>query len=107
MKQVQRNLKNAQNRQNSHAGLKITPKKFQVGENVFVKVKPRKSSFKLGRYDKLAPNYCILFEILAKVGPVAYQLAFPPNLKIHNIFHVSILKKYIHDSTHVIDWNVI
>ena len=38
---------------------------------------------------------------------MAYQLAFPPNLKIHNIFHISILKKYGNDATHVIDWNVI
>ena len=51
--------------------------------------------------------YCGPFEILASVGPVAYQLAFPPNLRIHNVFHVFILKKYVHDSTHVIDSDVI
>ena len=38
---------------------------------------------------------------------MAYQLAFPPNLRIHNVFHISILKKYVHDATHVIEWNVI
>ena len=38
---------------------------------------------------------------------MAYQLAFPPNLKIHKLFHISILKKYVHDATHVIDWKVI
>ena len=51
--------------------------------------------------------YCGPFEILGRVGPVAYQLAFPPNLRIHNVFHISILKKYVDDVTHVIDWNVI
>ena len=61
----------------------------------------------MGSCAKLAPRYCGPFEILEKVGLVACQLAFPPNLKIHNVFHVSILQKYIDDATHVIDWNVI
>ena len=74
---------------------------------MFVKVKPRKSSFKLGSCAKLAPKYCGPFKILARVGPMAYQLDFPPNIRIHNVFHISILKKYVHDATHVIDWNVI
>ena len=69
---------------------------------MFFKVKPRKSSFEVGSCSKLAPRNCGPFEILAKVGPVAYQLALPPNIKIHNVFHVSILKKHIHDATHVI-----
>ena len=50
---------------------------------------------------KLTPRYCVPFDILS------YLLAFPPNLKIHNVFHISILKNYIDDATHVIDWNVI
>ena len=74
---------------------------------MFVIVKPRNSSFKLGSCAKLAPRYCGPFKILTRVGSVAYQLVLPPNIKIHNVFHISILKKYIHDATHVIDWNVI
>jgi hypothetical protein len=55
----------------------------------------------------MAPRFCGPFEILARIGLVAYQLALPDNLKIHNVFHVSLLKKYIHDPTHMIDWNLV
>ena len=107
VKQVQGNLKTTQDRQKSHVNLKRTLEEFQVGDHVFVKVKPRKSSFKLGTCAKLAPRYCGPFKILARVGLVTYQLALPPNLRIHNVFHISILKMHVHDATHVIDWNVI
>ena len=76
-----------------------------MGEHVFIKVKPKKSSLKLGSCAKLAPKYYGPFKILSKMGHVAYQLALPPNLKIHNFFHVSILKRYVYDATHVINWN--
>ena len=39
------------------------------------------------------------------MGQVAYQFALPPNLKVYNVFHISILKRYVHDATHVINWN--
>ena len=107
VKQVQCNLKIAQDNHKSNADRNKTPREFVAGDHVFVNVKPRKNSFKLGSCAKLAPRYFGPFEILARVGPVAYQLTLSPNLRIHNVFHVSILKKYVHDTTHVIDWNVI
>ena len=55
----------------------------------------------------MTPNYCGPFEILAKVGSVTYRLSQPPIVTIHSVFHVSILKKYIHDASHVINWSVI
>ena len=45
------------------------------------------------------------FEVLARVGPLSYQLALPPHIRTHDVFHVSLLKKYIIDKTHIIDWN--
>ena len=72
---------------------------------MFIKVKPKKSSLILGSCAKLAPHYCGPFEILSRIGQVAYQLTLPPNLRVHNVFHISVLKKYVHDDTHVVNWN--
>ena len=62
---------------------------------------------KLGSYSKLAPRYCGPFVVLDIVGPVCYRIALPINMRDHNVFHVSLLKKYVHDPNHVINWNVI
>ena len=72
VKHVQQNFKASQYRKKSYVDLKRTPKEFQVGDHVYIKVNPNKSSLILGKYLKLAPRYCRPFEILAKVGSVAY-----------------------------------
>jgi hypothetical protein len=78
-----------------------------VGDHVFLKVKANRSSLKLGSCAKLAARFCGPFEILERIGPVAYMIALPASMSVHNVFHVSLLKKYIPDANHVIDWNVI
>jgi hypothetical protein len=78
-----------------------------VGDHVFFKVKANKSSLKLGNCSNLAAYYCGSFEILERIVPVTYMIALPASMSVHNVFHVSLLKKYIHDANHVIDWNVI
>ena len=78
-----------------------------MGDHVYIKVNPKKSTLILGKYKKLEPRYCGPFEILALVRPVAYQLSLQTCIKVHIVFHVSILKIYVHDVSHVIDWNVI
>jgi hypothetical protein len=105
--QIKQNLKVAQNRQKSYANQKRTPREFKMGDHVYLKIKPRRSSLKMGACAKLAPWYCGPFEVLDRVGLVSYQLALPPVVKAHNVFHVSLLKKYVHDVNHIIDWFVI
>ena len=48
-----------------------------------------------------------MLEVLERIGPVAYRLAFPPSTRAHNFSHVSLLKKYVHDPNHVINWDMI
>jgi hypothetical protein len=62
---------------------------------------------KLGSCTKLAARFCGLFEILDRIGPVACMLALPASMNVHNLFHVSLLKKYVHDPNHAIDWHLI
>jgi hypothetical protein len=78
-----------------------------VGEHVFLKVKVKRSSLRLGRCLKLATRYCGSFEVLKNIGLVAYMLAFSESIRVHNVFHVSLLKKYVLDPNHIIDWSMI
>jgi hypothetical protein len=107
VRKVQQNLKQAQDKHKSYEDQKRRHLEFQVGDHVYLMVKSRKISLKLGNCAKLAPRFCGPFNILTQIGPVAYQLALLANLIIHNVFHVSLLKKYVHDPTHMIDWNLV
>ena len=75
------NLKEAQDRQKSHVDKKIKDKYFQVGEHVYLKVKEKRRSLSLERCGKFAPRFCGPFEILAKKGPLAYELDIRGNLR--------------------------
>ena len=95
----------AQSRQKSYAYHRRRPLEFQVGDHVFLRVSPRKEVFRFGKKGKLAPRYIGPFEILQRVGEVAYQLALPPQLfGIHDVFHISLLRKYELDVSHILDW---
>ncbi|XP_040996151.1 uncharacterized protein LOC121242340 [Juglans microcarpa x Juglans regia] len=60
---------------------------------------------RFGKKGQLSPRYIRPFEILDRIGPVAYRVALPPALSgVHNVFHVSMLRKYIPDPTHIIDY---
>jgi hypothetical protein len=104
---IKHNLKVSQDRQKVYADKNRTARKFKVGEHVLLKVKPKKSSLRLGSCTKLAARFFGPFEILERIGQVAYMLALSASMNVHNVFHVSLLKKYVHDSNHVIDWHLI
>jgi hypothetical protein len=59
-----------------------------VGEHVFLKLKAKRSSIRLGSCPKLAARYCGLFEILEKIGSVAYMLYLYAFMRVNNVFHV-------------------
>jgi hypothetical protein len=103
MTKIKKNLKAAQDRQKSYADKNKTHIEFKVGDHVFLKVKANRSSLKLGSCTKLATRFCGPFEILERIGPVAYMIAFLVSMSIQNVFHASLLKKYITDANHVID----
>ena len=63
---------------------------------------------KFGKRGKLSPRFNGPFEILERVGVIAYRLALPPNMSgVHEVFHVSMLRKYTPDPAHVVDWGEI
>eukprot|EP00253_Pinus_taeda_P030817 PITA_30817 len=104
VKRVRSNLKAAQDRQKSFGNRKRRFKECQVGDHVYVRIQARKSTLQWSGCAKLAPHYCGPFEVLARIGLVAYQLALPSHIQVHNVFHVSVLKKYVYDPKHVIKW---
>jgi hypothetical protein len=82
MLKIKKNLKAAQDRQKSYVDKNRTHREFKVGDHVFLKVKASRSSSRLGNYSKLATRYCGPFEILERIGPIAYMLALPASITV-------------------------
>jgi hypothetical protein len=94
IKMVRENLKIAQSRQRSYADTRRRELSFEVGDFVYLKVSPIRGVRRFGVKGKLAPRYIGPYQILARRGEVAYQLSLPEGLSaVHNVFHVSQLKK--------------
>jgi hypothetical protein len=93
---VKENLQAAQNQQKIYADRQRVERSFEVGDLVFLRLQPyRQSSLKRSGAEKLKPKFYGPYRVIRRVGEVAYELELPEGSKIHNVFHVSCLKKAV------------
>ncbi|KAL0540334.1 hypothetical protein IC582_024569 [Cucumis melo] len=105
IQKIRSRILTAQSRQKSYADVRRKDLEFEIGDKVFLKVAPMKGVLRFERKGKLSPRFVGPFEILERIGPVAYRLALPPSLStVHDVFHVSMLRKYVPDPSHVVDY---
>ena len=105
---IRQRLLTAQSRQKSYADVRHRPLEFEVGDHVFLKVMSKSGVVRFSKRGKLSPRFIRPFEKLERIGTVAYRLALLPSMSgVHEVFHVSMLRKYTPDPTHVVDWGQI
>lgn len=103
VRMIRQHMKAAQDRQKKYADIRRKDLEFKIGDKVFLRVSPHKGLIRHGCKGKLSPRYVGPFDITARVGKVAYRLALPAQFgKMHDVFHVSLLRKYHPDSSHVL-----
>lgn len=103
VKVIRERLLAAQSRQKAYVDRRRQELEFMVGDQVVLRVSPMKGVMRFGRKGKLSPRYVGPFEIVQRVGAVAYRLALPPEFGfIHPVFHVSMPRKYLPDPSHVL-----
>ena len=96
---LKQNLAQAQNRQKVYFDKKHSERSFDVGDMVFLKLQRYKQkSASAKALHKLLAKYCGPFEVLEKIGTVAYKVKLPASATIHNVFHVSLVKKKLGSS---------
>lgn len=95
----------AQSGQKSYAKAKRKEVEFQISDFVFLRVSPMRGVKHFGAKGKLSPRFIGPFAVLERVGAVAYRIAMPPSLSlVHDVFHVSMLRKYVSHPTHVLSY---
>ena len=92
---IRKRLLTAQSRQKSYVDIRRRPLVFEAYDHVFLKVMPKRVVIRFEKQGKLSPRYIGPFEVLERVGAVAYRLPLPPSLSsVHEVFLVSMLRKY-------------
>ncbi|PNX89858.1 retrotransposon-related protein [Trifolium pratense] len=100
---IQERMKTAQSRQRSYADQRRRLLEFQEGDHVFLRVIPTTGVGRALKSKKLTPKFIGPYQILKRVGPVAYEIALPPKLSnLYSVFHVSQLRRYMSDPSHII-----
>ena len=90
VEKIRKRMLASQDRQKFYTDPKCRPLDFSVGDKVFLKVAPMKGIMRFLKKGKLSLRFICPYEILEKVGNVAYRHALPPELSsVHNIFHVN------------------
>ena len=108
LKMIRERLKVDMDRQKSYGDIRRKDIRYEIGEKVFLKVSPWKKVMRFWENGKLSLRFIGPYEVIEKVGPVAYRLNLPPELeKIHNVFHVSMLRRYRSDPSHVVSLEAI
>ncbi|BAT75757.1 hypothetical protein VIGAN_07025100, partial [Vigna angularis var. angularis] len=93
-----------QSRQKSYADQRRRPLEFAAGDHVFLRVTSTTGVGRALRSRKLSPKFIGPYQILRRIGLVAYEIALPPQLaNLHSVFHVSQLRKYVPDPSHIIE----
>ena len=101
---IRKHLLTTQSRNKSYANQRQLPLEFEAGDHVFLRVMTKRGVVRFDKGEKLSPRYIGPFEILERVGTVAYWLPLLPSLSgVNEVFHASMLRKYTPDSTHVVD----
>ncbi|MCO5552666.1 hypothetical protein L7F22_006182 [Adiantum nelumboides] len=100
---IRKDIHAAQDRQKRYADSRRSERRFKEGDKVFLRIHSKRSNLSLGKYKKLSPRYCGPYEIIKCIGTQAYKLKLPTHLKIHDVFHVSLLKPYILSEGHLLD----
>jgi len=101
---VRDRLQASQSRQKAYADRRKRPLEFKAGEHVFLRVTRTTGVGRAIRSRKLSPKFLGPYQILRRIGPVAYEIALPLQLvNLHPVFHVSQLQKYVFDPSHVLE----
>ena len=89
---IRHRLLTTQSRKKSYTNIRRRPLEFEVGDHVFLKVIPKRRVVRFSKRGKLSSRFIGLFEVLERVGTVAYRLGLPPSMSgVHRVFHVSML----------------